>query len=230
MSAPTLQLLCETCGYPIDGITASAACPECGRPIDESLPARRIGSPWQQCPGLRAWALTGWRLLRHPRAAWSAVRIERRQSASLLLANLIFSAALGTATLLPGPAWSAPIRYTLAFFTILFLLLLALSTVEYAGIRFLGKHHAFRITESVALTTCAHASYGWLLSGAGLAIAAQVLQRIGPFWNASMGFRGGRNTGVLLAGGIMLIAFVSGMIAYSILCGLGYRALRYANS
>ncbi len=168
-------------------------------------------------------------MLRRPRNAWTRVRIERPRSAALLLTNLTISSLLATAALLPGPAWSPPLGYTLAFFVTTFLLMLALSTVEYAGIRFLGKQHAYRVTPTVALTTCAHASFGWLLSGAAVALTAQVLQRITPLWNASMGFRSGQNTGVLLALGLMLAAFVTGMIAYSILCGLGYRALRYAN-
>jgi hypothetical protein len=48
-------LLCEECGYEIGGLAREGACPECGGPIENSLPERRHGSPWQQRRSL--WAL-----------------------------------------------------------------------------------------------------------------------------------------------------------------------------
>ena len=34
----------------IEGLDTQGHCPECGKPIAESLPERRIGTPWQQSP------------------------------------------------------------------------------------------------------------------------------------------------------------------------------------
>jgi hypothetical protein len=34
-------LLCERCGYVLEGLDERGACPECGQPIAESLPSRR---------------------------------------------------------------------------------------------------------------------------------------------------------------------------------------------
>ncbi|QYK46965.1 MAG: hypothetical protein KF838_09230 [Phycisphaeraceae bacterium] len=41
-------LLCERCGYVLEGLDHGGNCPECGKPIAESLPRNaRPGSPWQ---------------------------------------------------------------------------------------------------------------------------------------------------------------------------------------
>ena len=51
-------LLCERCGYSLEGLPHTHTCPECGVPIRESLPAQRTGSPWQRSPGVRSWLAT----------------------------------------------------------------------------------------------------------------------------------------------------------------------------
>ena len=158
------------------------------------------------------------------------MRVERARAASLAIVNITASAALGTLAMVSGPAWNSSIRYSIAYFIASFFLLLALTTVEYVGIRFLGSRHGYRVTSHVAIAVCGHASFGWLISGAGIAIGAQIMQRIPALWNVSMGLRGGANIGVLIFGAALLVLFVVGMIAYSVLCGIGYRALRYANA
>lgn len=71
-------LLCEQCGYVLEGLSESPAheprgmgavgepmalqearCPECGTPIDRSRPERRDGSPWQKLQGRRFWTPGG---------------------------------------------------------------------------------------------------------------------------------------------------------------------------
>jgi hypothetical protein len=215
MSAAPHQLLCESCGYPLDGIDQSGSCPECGMPIAESLPDRRPGSPWQQRPGVKPLLATQLGMLLHPRAAWSTIRPVAHRALSLFGANLAIAVILGTLALIPAGA--AKPRYIFIYAVGFFLLLLSLTAVEYSGIRILGKRHGFRTTPGVALAVCAHASVGWIISGAAIALGAIAARCLTP--------------SRLVGGGVILIGgFLCGMIIFSVLCGIGYRALRYANA
>lgn len=67
------ELLCERCGYSLEGLPCGGACPECGRAIAESLPQRRLGSPWQQHPGVAGWLKTVWACSVGPQASMGQV-------------------------------------------------------------------------------------------------------------------------------------------------------------
>ena len=44
------DILCEGCGYVLNGLPADSRCPECGKPIDESVGHERIAPSWEQSP------------------------------------------------------------------------------------------------------------------------------------------------------------------------------------
>lgn len=53
LGRPPLQPRCEKCGYGLTGFRRTDTCPECGRPVAESMPDRRVPSPFAAARGLR---------------------------------------------------------------------------------------------------------------------------------------------------------------------------------
>jgi hypothetical protein len=45
------DVLCESCGYVLNGLPPDSRCPECGRPAAESDPALRTPTAWEQTAG-----------------------------------------------------------------------------------------------------------------------------------------------------------------------------------
>lgn len=170
-------LLCERCGYVVDGLSGDGPCPECGTPIAESLPERRPGSPWQRRRGFVAWFRTCLLMLAHPIGAWRDIRIEpssvgfgrvNERGAALLIAVVAASRLERAYVRAAEPAlmeWSL----WAGAFALLWVLsaasLRALTRIEHAGVRFFGRRRGWRITRTVADSVCAHASVGWLVAG-----------------------------------------------------------------
>src|SRR4051794_39289497 len=42
------DILCEGCGYTLNGLPDDGRCPECGKPVAESVGARRTAPAWEQ--------------------------------------------------------------------------------------------------------------------------------------------------------------------------------------
>src|SRR4051812_5178876 len=87
------SLLCESCGYGLEGLPVSGKCPECGKPIAESLPSNRTGTAWQRRPGLFSWALTCKRVLVGPEREFSRVSMSRG-TPGLLIVNLLIAGTI----------------------------------------------------------------------------------------------------------------------------------------
>lgn len=175
--------LCEQCGYPIlldPEHAGEDRCPECGTPREASLPARRVGSPWQRGAGWRAWWETGLRAVARPGALFDRVAIHPRRGRGLYILNLLLASGLLVApwvgNLVSDPARMARGSGTLVvagMHALMFVLELAfvmgvlalLTWIEWLGIRFFARQRGWRLTRAGAWQVCYHASYGWVLAG-----------------------------------------------------------------
>lgn len=184
--------LCESCGYDLSASPAHGSCPECGSLVAASLTGSRIGSPWQQRRSLLAWGLTNLGTLLRPTDRFRSLRISPAGAAALLAANLLLAGAViadpwvGATTIDPARdvrdfsnlrelALYAAVWVAWSLFAAL--VLLALTFVEYAGLRFFAARRGWRLTRAATLQVCAHASIAWVLCGV-LAIAAMVVPQI----------------------------------------------------
>lgn len=215
-------LLCEDCGYVIEGMAQEDRCPECGTRVVESLPERR-----SLIPGKRD-------IIRHPFRSFDRVTIEdpdsagRRTAVRCLIAGSLVAGAFVIGWLpwwfvemdLPRAVYSALIATLTAVFAsaLLWVVLLLLTWIEMRGLRFIGARHGYRTTKAVAETVCSHASVGWVIGGAiwflgWIAVGAGVLV---DFF-VPLG---------LLIGVVGLIA---GLLIFEGLAYIGMRRCKFAN-
>jgi hypothetical protein len=97
-------LLCEKCGYIVDGIPPDSLCPECASPIAESLPQARRPSLWERSPRpsfIAFWKTTA-QLIFKPTRFFRSLTPRGDMRRSRLFARLHF---LITCTLFGGAAF-----------------------------------------------------------------------------------------------------------------------------
>ena len=86
------DVLCENCGYVLNGLGAASNCPECGRPIADSRPELRKGPAWEQPGGLAVrFAATSWDLLFHPAHFYRTFATRGDRGASRRFALIYFA-------------------------------------------------------------------------------------------------------------------------------------------
>lgn len=240
-------LLCERCGYVVDGLANGGACPECGLPIEDSLPESRAGSPWQRRPGLVSLLRTWWRALRHPLRTFDEMRVEPRRDKRLarwtigvagliggVLALLVYfrgeplidqsgllslQGVLGLITL---------VVVLLGVWLISVLILATLTTVEALGLRFFGRAHGSRVTVATSRAICAHASVGWVIAGV-LVVIGELVGR--PVREYALYHNVGVARGPMLLAEVLLPlgGFFVGMLVFETLVYVGVRRRRFAN-
>ena len=242
------ELLCERCGYCVEGLPAGAKCPECARPVADSLPHARPGSPWQIDPSAASWFATNWATLSRPAATMRTARIDSRSSRRLLIINCFAAAApygvlAGLFTLmgilrtevllwddethLANFALGALYVY-LALFGVWaahWIPLLVLLLLIAVALRAIGRLRGWRVTLPVAITITAHASAAAFLlpflfvTGMTLCfLTAIVLGEVGLFLGSFVEMLG-----------FTVVAALPSLCVLVVFFRTGLRECRYAN-
>lgn len=95
------DLLCEYCGYVLNGLPDSANCPECGRAAADSSPALRGKPAWEQHRSLLGFCKSTYEVLFHPTRFFRSLgtRLERTQSRWFGFIHIVIVSLLMGATL-----------------------------------------------------------------------------------------------------------------------------------
>jgi len=245
---PEHTLLCERCGYVIERLEPDQPCPECATPIAQSLPARRLGSPWQKAdaPGAGDALTTALAMIRRPLAVLDSVRLDTHRMERLfremvflgayLYATVLFALALLAGALWAtgaGPDWIGAAPLILARASVgIFIAIVAwplcrgLASIEMRGLRFIGARHGYRITGRIARVVCAHGAIGW-----GLAVLAIGLGTLGLAIADGLARHGSAGAPAARTIGIwtMIAGSVIGLLTFETLAYTGMRRLRFAN-
>lgn len=228
-------LLCERCGYVLEGLDERGACPECGKPIAESLPSARTGTPFQTSPGLRGFLRQCWSLVRRPAELFAAMRVESDPNALLFffssgLAAISLVGPIGIFALLLGDSpedrvigVTVPLFLWLPFvFALVFLMWL-----ERVGVVFFSRKRGWRVPRPVAAAICANAAPGWIAAGALVHVGIGLMlliQRI--TYDLPRGWRPWAETA---AAAMPFLGFIAGMLIFETLVYIGVRRCKYAN-
>ncbi len=239
-------LLCERCGYVIEGLPTDGDCPECGKPISESLPERRIGTPWQRKSTKFGYAATLVRTARAPLATLDELRIDPESARRLLrrhlwMAALLFAPLLSLTLLLvletptplpgggevvwtpgsPGDSIGLIVFLCLVMAPVAYGSLGTLTLIERRGLMFFGRHRQLRMTRALSATICAHGAAAWLIAGIGGMLIFYALLPM----EEEMGRQPAR-AGWLIAGSSIALV---GFLWFEAFAYLGMRRCKYAN-
>ncbi|MAY74939.1 MAG: hypothetical protein CMJ31_09555 [Phycisphaerae bacterium] len=242
-------LLCERCGYVIEGLDRSGACPECGKPIEESLPERRVGSEWQQSSTAISWLRTTIHLLARPLWMLDRLAIERRRTQSLWWTNVIVAGVLvGVGCAITVWIWGA--RFAMGpepaagfdpLGLFVHLLLLAppaaasavliiggLNAIEERGLRLLASRRRWRLTPVAAHAVVAHGAAGWVMAAVFIAVCIPLATyRAEIRWYPFVALGRTLHPPIILAAGVL--GMIGGFLFFETFAWLGLRRLKYAN-
>ena len=244
-------LLCERCGYILEGLDTTTPCPECAKPIAESLPQRRIGTPWQQKPGFVSMVKTWWMTLRHPKRTTSILKDSTRSQSLHLAILTIFSATIVSAV---GYAVPELVRLEssfisnlseflyefLNFFMIPLWLFCVLTAIETLGLWIFSKSRGRKLTKNLAIAITAHGCIGWVfvsglytLTNLVGSIVFEHMTRLPDDLTSAEYLEAINNSPVPRVGRVVVIAnllsLVPGFLFFEIFAYLGLRRCKYAN-
>jgi hypothetical protein len=230
-------LLCERCGYVVEGLDPAGNCPECGMAIAESLPERRVGTPWQQSPGLWSLMRTWWMTLRYPLRTLDVMRVGEANRVMQWRRTLAFVVLLPVPVCLFAYLFLRPHIFrngvaAMWVFTpaLLLIVIPILTAIETRGLQLFSSQRGTRVTRSAARQITTHGSVGWVIMSIGitlsfLLIAGATALRLEVF---------GANSGLSLrivrvSWPPALLGLVFGFFFFETFAWLGLRRCRFAN-
>ncbi len=242
-------LLCERCGYVIEGLDTGGACPECGKAISESLPERRVGTAWQQRPGLQSLLSTWWISIRFPNRTLANLQTSTPWLG--LLTILVASSIGGIGFMAPSlvlesmqddPELTSLAATILVFALVISIVLLGLTHIESRGLRLIAKSRGFRLGTPFATAIVDHASVGWILVALGYSIAhalGHVLVRLTLPTHEPTGsemldsyvqiFTAPPDWVHLVNWGLVILGVLPGFLFFKTFAWLGLRRCKFAN-
>jgi hypothetical protein len=238
-------LLCERCGYVVEGLPAEGACPECGKPIVESLPERRRSIAGQ------GWLRIALSDIRHPIRSLDTMRIEPKNVGHGKALRIWASASIGLwpvpvaiAIIMgsgsnadPGKVLLPGLGLGCILFIIAWLSFESLTWIESRGLQFISRHRGTRITRAISSSICGRGSLGWLF---GAVLSHVPIWLAAVIWVSSSGtidngeyrsptLPGWAWTPVELSPLLAFAATVVGFLFFETFAWLGLRRLKYAN-
>lgn len=231
-------LLCERCGYIIEDLDQSLPCPECGEPITESLPQRRVGTPFQQNPSNRNLLKTWLKTIKSPRHTLDTMSLRTpdlehysvkpnfKIAAIFILFGSILVSMFGESIFMGAVIFP----FYMVFASALILIFFILTKIESKGLQVIGKSRGFRITPEIANSIVAQGSVGWTIVLTGLAIFlnAELIDKIAMKSESNLLQDAGS---IIFAFGVFSLgcSLIFGFLFFEYFAYLGLRRCKYAN-
>lgn len=168
-------LLCEKCGYVIEGLDTDGNCPECGKPIAESIRSDHPGNLWQNSFSFFVIIHSWYLILRHPIQQSQMLKVNEDESFAMNWAVNFIAAALITPAITIfviaisiDSGWYGNNIIGIIFYTIIamgyWIVASSYATLASPRVQLIARWRKRRLVLPAARTAVSFASVGFTLS------------------------------------------------------------------
>ncbi len=227
MTFPHRHALCESCGYPLVGVTARGQCPECGEAVAASSPAQRTGPAWQAHPSIRNWFAMARDLMLQPRRTFRHMDVGGSNLPPRVFLLVVVGVIVAGWWLIEWLVRGQPGVLAWAYAMAAGKTVVVLTYVEALGVTFFSARRGWRVPFRLAERVACYAALGWLPAAAVFAkVYLLMIDGVLEQWWI-------RNVGMWTGDRALLILGLVGALAlmgFEILVWTGVRQVRYANA